>query len=932
MAFTWVRVLVLSATFFGLTSVALSAEALAQAPQASKSATDTARRAITSTDIEQWRFIKPYSEKLSADGKWFVYQITKENPLALTDVEVVARSTTSSREIRFPVGGGRFELSDDGRWLAAIVRPIQNAASASPAESLPGSSRVVLLNLATGVQQEIAGKGFAFAGPTWIVIESASPLSSGTSVTPSGLMLELLDLRDGTRSTLGEVGEYKIDSSGTWIAWTLGQQVRVRHLSSGQERTLATAADRHAYRGLKWSNDSSDALAFYEVVRNGDGSERVEQLLGYRSLTLPEPIAFHYRPAEDPNFPAGMELSASQSLRWSDDAATVFFSVRRPQVARPVDSDVGVVVWHWQDPMLQTKYQKQTQRKGSEALAAYHVRTGRFVWIGEGVATADLQGRWAVLMNAQPYALEGAVTGFNYADLDVVDVTTGERRRILTKYLFSTVGPNSAQRRFFRSPDGVHLLTWVDNAYVVWNLATGASHPLVGKSGPSFVETLNDEPQDTSRPILPATWLNDGSVVVLSDSWDLWAVPIEGGAPVNLTVDGRQKGIRYGYGGGFQTNIVGANQGGDDLATPLYVAAYAEWTKEAGIARIDGRHPGAQRVLWGEAASQRLTKATQADVFVFSRETPIDPADWYATDSELLHPRRLTDLGSQRQGLHWPSGVVLVDYKGPSGERLQAPVLLPENYQPGRRYPAIMQIYERRPHYTRLMFERPNYSQGVINPTVYASRGYVVVYFPDIIYRVGAPGTSALTCVLGAAHAAVAAGIVDPDRVGLTGYSWGGYETEFIVTQTSFFKAAAPGAGVSNFISSYGGIHKGLGVANSTIFEVSQTRMGVPYWENLEAYLRESPVFHAAQITTPILLQHNDADTSVNWLQGVEYYNVLRRLGKPIVMLQYKGAGHGLSKPEHKKDYSARLQAFFDHFLMGAPVPAWWQESTMLNE
>jgi dipeptidyl aminopeptidase/acylaminoacyl peptidase len=194
------------------------------------------------------------------------------------------------------------------------------------------------------------------------------------------------------------------------------------------------------------------------------------------------------------------------------------------------------------------------------------------------------------------------------------------------------------------------------------------------------------------------------------------------------------------------------------------------------------------------------------------------------------------------------------------------------------------------------------------------------------------PGTSALHCVLAAARAAVAAGIVDSTRVGLTGHSWGGYESSFIATQTSFFKAVVTGAPLTDLISLYGGIWWSAGTAEMDVYESDQTRIVVPYWRDVQTYVRESPVFFADSVKTPILLLHNDKDLQVDWHQGIEFFNVLRRARKPIVMLQYVGDGHGVTGRENQKDYARRAGEFFDHFLLGAPAPKWWTEGVPYRE
>ncbi len=185
---------------------------------------------------------------------------------------------------------------------------------------------------------------------------------------------------------------------------------------------------------------------------------------------------------------------------------------------------------------------------------------------------------------------------------------------------------------------------------------------------------------------------------------------------------------------------------------------------------------------------------------------------------------------------------------------------------------------------------------------------------------------SAVWCVLPALQAAIDTGVVDPEHVGIHGHSWGGYQSAFLVTQTDAFAAVATGAPLTNMISMYASIYWNSGSSDGAIFESSQGRFEGGPWDYLDAYERNSPVYHAENIQTPILLLHNDQDGAVDWNQGIEYYNTIRRLGKPIVMLQYVGENHGLAKQANRKDYTIRMREFFDHFLKGAPAPAWWTE------
>ena len=82
-------------------------------------------------------------------------------------------------------------------------------------------------------------------------------------------------------------------------------------------------------------------------------------------------------------------------------------------------------------------------------------------------------------------------------------------------------------------------------------------------------------------------------------------------------------------------------------------------------------------------------------------------------------------------------------------------------------------------------------------------------------------------------------------------------------------------------------------------------------------------MFFAKNVKTPLMILHNDKDGAVDFTQGVEYFNTLRRMQKPVIMLEYVGENHSLAKRSNQRDYTARMKEYFDHYLLGAPAPDW---------
>jgi dipeptidyl aminopeptidase/acylaminoacyl peptidase len=169
-------------------------------------------------------------------------------------------------------------------------------------------------------------------------------------------------------------------------------------------------------------------------------------------------------------------------------------------------------------------------------------------------------------------------------------------------------------------------------------------------------------------------------------------------------------------------------------------------------------------------------------------------------------------------------------------------------------------------------------------------------------------------------------GYIDRDNIGVQGHSWGGYQIAYMVTRTNLFAAAEAGAPVSNMISAYGGIRWGSGMSRMFQYEDTQSRIGGSLWEKPLRYIENSPIFWADKIETPLLMMHNDQDTAVPWEQGIELFVALRRLGKPAWLINYNAEPHWPTTLANMRDWTRRMQQFFDYYLQDAPAPVWLDE------
>jgi dipeptidyl aminopeptidase/acylaminoacyl peptidase len=937
-----------------------------------------AKTSVEIEDIVAWKAVS--TTAISNNGEWFAYRVAPQEG----DAELTIRNIASGKETKFPLGevgapagrggapagGASLQFSDDSKWIAFTTTPSKAEATRLRRQRRPIQSKVTVLNLASGEKKEYPNiRRFSFAGEaaTHIALHRAPAAAAGgaapapgggrgaapapggaapASSRPRGTDLIVRDLSSGAELNVGNVSEFAFDRDGKFLATVIdaadkiGNGVQLRTMAAGTVSSLDT--DTANYERLTWTREG-DGLTVLKGTEDRAYTDKMYAIVGFTGFGSGEPKKTVFEPKKDKSFPEGFAISGNRAATWNEKLNAFVFGIHEPRKrttpggapgaapaaegedapatpppatpagAPDADEKVDLVLWHWKDSRLQSQQQVQENAdRNFSYLAMYHVGSKKFVRLAdEDVRTVSLapKHKFAVGFDDREYQLMGNLDGRRYRDVYVIDPATGERRLALKR------------ARWYNgtSPDGQSLLYYEDGHFFVQNMATGQSKNITTGVPTSFINTEDDH-NVVKPPTQPMGWVKGSKAVLISDNWDIWQVPVDGGAAVNLTVNGRKDQIRYQR--RFPMETAEEREDGIDLSKPNYFDVYGEWTKKNGIARLDPGKTGLTNVLWGDAAFSRLLKAEKADVVLYTKETPLEPADYYATDSKFGEPKRLTDMRPQVAGFNWTPGVQLVNYTCDKGDKLQAALYLPANYEKGKSYPTMVNFYERMSQGANT-FANP--SANGFNRSVYTSQGYAVL-IPDIVYKVNDPGMSAVWCMVPAVKAAVATGVVDAKKIGITGHSWGGYQTSFLVTQTDVFAAAVAGAPLTNMVSMYSLIYKNSGGGNMAIFESSQGRFKGGYWDNWDAYYRNSPVFFAKNVKTPLMILHNDRDGAVDFTQGVEYYNTLRRLGKPVIMLQYTGENHGLARRPNQRDYTARMKEYFDHYLKGAPAPDWMLE------
>jgi dipeptidyl aminopeptidase/acylaminoacyl peptidase len=862
----------------------------------------TARRPLPIAEYRLWRAIA--GEVISADGKWAAWSYTRErgdDTLHVMGLESDARHVVA-------LGSGA-QFSDDGRWVAHFLSPTFAEAEKARREDKPVIRKVELLELATG--QKVAwddGESFGFArGSSHLFVKKRR---KDARAEPRGTDLILRNLRAGYDELIGSVDGAAFNKAGTHFAYTVdaaekdGNGLYLADLRAGTRRALDNAKQRYAR--LTWSEEG-DGLAVLRGETPEKKTERANVLVAVTGLDDPAARRVICDPTTAHGLPEGWVISEKGSLSWGEDLATVFVGIKAqedeledwPGDALPL-ADVNI--WHWADDRIQAAQQRQAnQDRERTRVAAVHLAQSRLVPLADSaMRTVELtrDGRWGIGRDDTKYLSDWKP---EYADYFRVDTRTGERAMVLEGHL----------RTMGLSPDSRHFLYWKDGDVWVYELASNAHRNLTASAPVDFADAEYDHPGERP-PYGVAGWTRDGKAVVLNHRYDLWLQPLDGSSAINLT-EGR----------GSRDEIVLRHLRTDpeersiDLSRPLLLSAYGEWTKKEGFFALRGGQ--LRELTWEDRKFGRPQKARDAERYLFTVQTFRDFPDLWVSQGNFAERERVSVANPQQEEYLWGHRI-LFEYTNDDGVRLQGTLAIPDDYQAGRKLPMIVRFYEDHSqdlhlYPTPVYRHQPNFA-GVV------SNGYLLMQ-PDIHFRTRTSHSDMLECVEAAVRKVIEMGYADPARVGLSGHSYSGGGGAYIATRSKMFAAVAHGAAPINLVSEFNQLFVGTGQNNHQYDIYGQGRYGTNPFDDFDLYWEQSPISGVQDMNTPVLYLHGEDDPTVNWEQGLEWYNALRFLGKPIIWLSYPGEGHGLRRLENRIDFQYRLQDFFDHHLKGTPAPAW---------
>jgi dipeptidyl aminopeptidase/acylaminoacyl peptidase len=624
--------------------------------------------------------------------------------------------------------------------------------------------------------------------------------------------------------------------------------------------------------------------------------------------------------------PVGWSPGENGNIHFSEDGSKLFFgTAEKPEPAPrdtvPEDEKPKLDIWNWKDLKLQPQQKVEAGEEEKKTyLAVFHIESNRFIQL------ADPQVRDVSLLlkgnselafgyNELPYLRESGWTGGRNRDYYIVDVATGIKREIIGNKSYVRISPQGKYAVWYEPADSSYYARSTD-------MNRPEAVPLTKMLPVNFYDEQDDRPADPS-PYGIAGWSEDDRFVYIYDRYDLWKIDPSGErVPVNITkAYGRRNQIRLRY------VITDPDMEFIPSDEPVLLSAFDEKTMMGGFfnARLNVVADPSLLVM-DHFQFRMMKKAKNADRLIWTKESVRDYPDLWCSSPEFSNAEKISNVNPQQENFLWPK-VQLVEWTSFSGERLKGLLYLPENLDPENKYPLMVYFYERNAE-NLYRHTPPAPSRSVINITFYVSNGYLV-FVPDITYKVGYPGQSAYNAIVsGTQYLVNTFPYVDEKSMGLQGQSWGGYQTAYLITQTDMYAAAMAGAPVSNMTSAYGGIRWQTGLSRMFQYEQSQSRIGGSLWDKPLHYIENSPLFYAPKVKTPLLMMHNDNDGAVPWYQGIELFVALRRLDKPVWMLNYNGEPHNLNDSSwaNRVDLSKRMFRFFNHYLKGKPMPEWMEK------
>lgn len=843
-------------------------------PIISQSAT---KAKLTSEEAGRWSTLR--QENISPDGKWISYKQLYEAGIDTLFV----KNVNTMQQYYFPQGNS-IAFSDDNQWFIVNQK-----------------KTVLLQNTTTNEQKRIDS------------VKQAEFIESGKYlvVLLDNLQTQdllILDLKNNTDYKIQNVKETIISPDKKIIAYiTLNNAVHLLFPSKENSTKVLLDSVATSRKNLVW-NDQSTAIALMEekTLSTDYKIYFIRGIKGQEVISFFDPINLKgnieaqkvlYNPTFTP-------------LTISPDNEKVFYYTTENKQSS--ENQHGVEIWNSNSKLEYQREFSEGKFSNIPILNVWWPSSGKSSPINNSqyssaYLTADKEN--AIVFDPNQYEPHKEI--IPPSDLWITNLTSGKTKLILEKQ-------SRKVERLGMAPNSKFLNYYRDKKWWIYDIVLDKHTVISDKL--TNIENTNNYPGEDPSSFGFAGWSHDSQFLILYTQYDVWIVTPDGKRQERLT-NGSADKIRFrvfkNSGGNQQLfksyDIIGTNF---DLKNGLILEAFDTQSKASGYYKWTVKDK-LSKILFKDAKLSRLKKASQKERYIIVEEkVDLPPQLVYVNNS--LQQRIIVRTNTEQSKFERINNE-LISYQNGDGSNLQGVLQYPAGYQKEKKYPMVVYIYEEQSHILHNYHAPSLYNGDGFNPVNYSTDGYFVLY-PDIVYKEGRPGYSALNCVEAAVKKVIAKGNIDEKRIGLIGHSFGGYESSFIATQSKLFATVVIGAAYNDLVSNSLSLNKS-GRSQMWRYQTHQKRMGKSLYQDYKGFVENSPITYAQNISMPILSWTGKNDPQVDPQQTIALHMAMRTLGKKNIMLLYPEQGHILTKPNFKKDLTEKIKMWFDHYLKEIPFP-----------